>query len=107
MADGGAQKLQCPDDTDEGPGEWLVECPDCPPTYNDKLGLEGLQQWTFKIGDLPGAKAFASRHRSLQSHEVTIARRVTCNVIHPEQPSDIWDHLIGLGDAGDTQGIRI
>lgn len=91
---------------DTGPGEWLVECPDCPTTYDEEYGYHKRQQWTFQIGDLPGAKAFKARHRSLQSHEVTISRRVTLTITHPRNPTDIWDELTRLGDVGDTQGIR-
>lgn len=102
MSDGADQAPTFPIDD----SKLLVECPDCPMVRDEVTGALRRQQWTFVSGDLPGAKAFAARHRSLQSHEVTITQLATFTVRQDQLPSDFWDQLTGLGDVGDTQGIR-
>ena len=102
MSDGADQAPTFPVDD----SKLRVECPDCPMVRDEETRALRRQQWTFEVEDLPGAKAFAARHRSLQSHEVTITQLATVIVRQDQMPTEFWDQLTGLGDVGDTQGIR-
>lgn len=65
-----------------------VRCLDCKPE----------QVWRFP--DEAAATRFCARHSSLQRHTLTVQPLPV-----PESPG--WDALLGLGDAGDTQGLRL
>lgn len=65
-----------------------VRCLDCKP---EKV-------WQF--GDMSAAEEFCCRHASLQGHTMTVEPL-------PKPEGLGWNALLGLGDAGDTQGLRL
>ncbi|MCV7255276.1 hypothetical protein H7J86_24235 [Mycobacterium hackensackense] len=97
------QVLSFPYDEDTGPGEWVVQCPECPTTRDEGYGCDRRLEWAFKVGDLPGAKAFASRHLALVGHEVDILRRITFTANQFDIPPVLWGQLLGV-DVTSPQG---